>query len=264
MKTQSIAVEKIKLSKQYEGAPYRKEAIATLASSIKKCGLLHPVTLHKQKNNGYVLLAGGRRLNAYMKLGKATIPARIVDKESMDICLAEDLEIKKRDYIQIAKNIKICIESGQSSFKELSKSIGKTVEWIKETIKIEAIPKAVQKKLKDNNLVLTRAQLLRIEGIKKQTDQIEAVGKFKLRELSGKSSKNLGGHSRLNSKYMTVGQLVEAQDMFSNGSLRSHLFSRETNGMVASGVIKMIGTRILINVKAFWKWVENRQNCKAA
>ena len=151
MKSQLIPMDKIKITEQYSSTNYEKEAIATLANSIKKCGLLHPITVFKQKSNGYVLLTGGRRFNAYKKLSKEKIPVRVVAEESLDICLAEDLQIKKKNYIQIADSIKVCVESGSSSFKELSKSTGKSIEWIKETLQIATIPKAVQKKLKENN-----------------------------------------------------------------------------------------------------------------
>ncbi len=60
--------------------------VDNLVESISEIGLLHPVVV-KQKGDEYFLLAGRRRLEAFKKLGKETIPVTVVSLE--DVLKAE-------------------------------------------------------------------------------------------------------------------------------------------------------------------------------
>jgi hypothetical protein len=52
--------------------------IESLVSSIKACGLLHPITVRQQNGEEkYVLLAGERRLEACKRLGRESIEAMV-------------------------------------------------------------------------------------------------------------------------------------------------------------------------------------------
>jgi ParB/RepB/Spo0J family partition protein len=52
-------------------------AVKRLADSIERVGLRHPITVRK-KGEGYALVAGLHRIEAYKKLGREHIPACIV------------------------------------------------------------------------------------------------------------------------------------------------------------------------------------------
>jgi len=53
------------------------EMIKTLANSIKRSGLINPVTIYRLGENKYQIVAGECRFLAFLYLGKNTIPARI-------------------------------------------------------------------------------------------------------------------------------------------------------------------------------------------
>ncbi len=100
-----------------------------LVESISEIGLLHPIVV-KQKGDEYFLLAGRRRLEAFMKMGKETIPVTVVSLE--DVLRAEihenmvrenftfqEMRIVRREFepeIE-AQNKKIMIEAHASSGK---------------------------------------------------------------------------------------------------------------------------------------------------
>jgi|SRR5437867_3478373 len=54
-------------------------SIEDLAQSIKKQGLLQPITVFQKSDGRYSLVAGQRRLLAYQKLGRPAIPAIVRD-----------------------------------------------------------------------------------------------------------------------------------------------------------------------------------------
>jgi len=53
----------------------------------------------------------------------------------------------------------------------------------------------------------------------------------------------------------TPRQFVNANPAFTMGGLRNYIFYEEINGLKASGAIKRIGRKILIDPNLFYSWV---------
>lgn len=105
MKLAYVALEDINV-----GERFRKDLgdVEGLANSIEELELATPITLKEDGPDKYTLMAGERRLRAYMKLGKPTIPARIYPKDTDEytlraIELAENLERKDMGWIERRK-----------------------------------------------------------------------------------------------------------------------------------------------------------------
>jgi len=61
-------------------------------------------------------------------------------------------------------------------------------------------------------------------------------------------------------KFKTVKQFVAENPAFTIGGMRNYIFFEDTNGLKSSGAIKRIGRKILIDVEAFYKWVDTQSN----
>ena len=57
---------------------------------------------------------------------------------------------------------------------------------------------------------------------------------------------------------LTVKQFSEQFPAFPNGALRNYIFFEDSNGMKELNVIKRIKSKILIDVDAFFIWVEEK------
>ena len=67
------------------GQPRRNfKGIDELAASIRDSGLLQPITVRPNDDGTYVIIAGERRFRAVTRLGWATIPAIVVDRDEAD------------------------------------------------------------------------------------------------------------------------------------------------------------------------------------
>ena len=84
----SIQISKIKTNPHQPRKTFDKRALEELAASIKEKGVITPITV-KVENNGYVLIAGERRLRASKLIKKKQIPAYIIeltnDSEMMEV-----------------------------------------------------------------------------------------------------------------------------------------------------------------------------------
>ena len=84
-----IPIDEIKV-----GDRYRKDLgdIGPLVNSIRKIGLIHPVVI----NGSNELIAGERRLEAFKRLGRTSIPFRVIDVPSMLQAEHDENEIRKQ------------------------------------------------------------------------------------------------------------------------------------------------------------------------
>ena len=57
---------------------------------------------------------------------------------------------------------------------------------------------------------------------------------------------------------LTVKQFSKQYPAFPSGALRNYIFFEDSNGMKKLNVIKRIGAKILIDVDAFFLWVEEK------
>jgi len=71
-----IEISKIKRNPDNPN-PHSTEKTETLAANIEEFGLLNPITL-KKNGNGYEIIAGEGRFEAFRKLGRNKIPSLVV------------------------------------------------------------------------------------------------------------------------------------------------------------------------------------------
>jgi ParB-like chromosome segregation protein Spo0J len=102
-----IPVEKIKDNPYQPRESYSETKIKKLGGNISKHGLINPITVVSVNHgSSYILLSGHRRLRAFKKLGRKTIPATIrksVGKGDLALILAIEHALRK-DFTVIEKS----------------------------------------------------------------------------------------------------------------------------------------------------------------
>ena len=63
--------------------------------------------------------------------------------------------------------------------------------------------------------------------------------------------------------FKTPRQFVEDFPAFSMGSIRNLIFFENENGLKAAGVVKRIKKKIILDVDAFWRWVDMQNTGKS-
>ena len=187
---------------------FEEKSLEELSLSIKKYGVIEPITVRLIKGFFYELVTGERRLKACKKLELKKIPAIVIsmsDKDSAAIALIENIQRENLNFIEEAEGFQTLMVDFGYTQEEISKIIGKKQSTISNKLRILKLNKSIKTKLIENNLTERHARaLLKIENEKTQKEVLEKVIKFglnvkktedlienTLKRMSGENLKNV-------------------------------------------------------------------------
>jgi len=163
----STLVKEIKLS-AITPNPYQprkvfeEEALRDLSHSILKHGLLQPIVV-VEKDDGYMLIAGERRLRASKLADLETIKAVVADFEEdnlRELALIENIQRENLNAIELANSYKELIDQYGITQEELSDIIHKSRTQITNTIRLLKLSDYTQKLLTDTKISQGHARVL--------------------------------------------------------------------------------------------------------
>tara|TARA_B100000963_G_C22610627_1_gene664661 strand:- start:759 stop:1622 length:864 start_codon:yes stop_codon:yes gene_type:complete len=198
-----IQIDLIDLNPYQPRTNFNSNELEQLTSSIEKLGLIQPITVKKNENR-YTLISGERRLRAFQKLSKKSIPAYIRlanDQESLEMALVENIQRKNLDPIEIAISYSRLTEELKISHDEMSKRVGKDRTTITNYIRLLKLDPIIQSGLRDNfismghgraliNISSLTKQLLVYEKILKKSLSVRDTEKL-VSQIKGTSSKSV-------------------------------------------------------------------------
>lgn len=148
-----------------EGQPrknFDQEELKDLASSIKKYGIIQPLLL-KKKEDKYEIIAGERRFRAAGLAGLERVPAivkDISDDESSRIAIIENIQRKDLNPVEEAMSYKHLLDSQDLTQKELADEIGKSRQYIGNTIRLLNLDPRVLKLLEEEKISTSHGKKL--------------------------------------------------------------------------------------------------------
>ena len=130
---------------------FNQEALQELSESISRHGLLQPIVVI-EKDDGYLLVAGERRLRAHKLAGLETIKAVVADVDIDDVklrelALIENIQREDLNAIELAHSYDELIKVYDITHDELSSVVNKSRSQITNTIRLLSLSSYVQNKL---------------------------------------------------------------------------------------------------------------------
>ncbi len=141
---------------------FEEEALRDLSHSILKHGLLQPIVV-VAKDDGYMLIAGERRLRASKLADLDMIKAVVADFEEenlRELALIENIQRENLNAIELANSYKELIEQYGITQEELSDIIHKSRTQITNTIRLLKLSAYTQKLLTDAKITQGHARVL--------------------------------------------------------------------------------------------------------
>src|SRR5512135_2835021 len=151
---------------------FDEQSLEELAASIKKLGIVQPLTVREAGDNRYQLIAGERRLRAARLAGLTHVPAyiRTADDQAMlELALVENIQREDLDPIEVAISFQRLIEECKLTQEQLSDRVGKQRSTIANYVRLLRLPAEIQLGIRNKHLMMGHARtLVNIEDPKKQ------------------------------------------------------------------------------------------------
>lgn len=169
---QDISVDSIDGNPFQPRLTFDEQSLEELAASIKKLGIVQPLTVREAGGGRYQLIAGERRLRAARIAGLTHVPAfiRTADDQAMlELALVENIQRDDLNAIEVAISFQRLIEECSLTQEQLSERVGKQRSTVANYMRLLKLPAEIQLGIRNKNLTMGHAKtLVNIEDPKKQ------------------------------------------------------------------------------------------------
>ncbi|OIP84717.1 MAG: chromosome partitioning protein ParB [Porphyromonadaceae bacterium CG2_30_38_12] len=158
-----VEIEKIEANPNQPRVHFDEESLTELASSIRELGVISPITLRKNENGTYLIIAGERRYRASKLVGLKTIPAYIktaADEQVMEMALIENIQREDLNAIEIALSFYRLMDEYKLTQERLSDRVGKKRTTIANYLRLLRLPAEIQMGIKDKKIDMGHARAL--------------------------------------------------------------------------------------------------------
>jgi ParB family chromosome partitioning protein len=142
---------------------FDEESLSDLSASIREIGVLQPLLVRQLADGSYQLIAGERRWRAAQRAGLATVPAVVKttdDMSSVEQALVENLHRQDLAPLEEAGAYQQLIDDFSLTHDDVAKRVGKSRSSITNSLRLLALPAAIQAFLADGKLSAGHAKAL--------------------------------------------------------------------------------------------------------
>jgi ParB family chromosome partitioning protein len=157
----NLTIEKIEANPFQPRDQFDDVLIHELASSIKKQGIIQPITVRKLGYDQYQLISGERRLRAAKLAGLQEVPCYIRvanDEQMLEMALIENIHRKDLNAIEIAISYNRLIEECELTHEKLSERVSKNRSTITNYLRLLKLPAEVQLAIRDERIGMGHAR----------------------------------------------------------------------------------------------------------
>lgn len=164
----SSSINEIELTKIFANPDqprrtFDEQALRELATSIKEHGVISPITLRKNEDDTYMIIAGERRFRAAKMAGLNAIPAYIrtaKDEQVMEWALVENIQREDLDSIEIALAYQRLMEEYKLTQENMADRVGKNRATVANYLRLLKLPAEIQMGLKEKVIDMGHARAI--------------------------------------------------------------------------------------------------------
>ncbi|NJS41709.1 ParB/RepB/Spo0J family partition protein [Candidatus Gracilibacteria bacterium] len=146
----SIPVELIEASPFQTRRDFDELKIDSLARSIKKSGLIHPIVVLHKVDGGYMLIAGERRLRAFRSLNKPEILAIVKEESSLNetqhslLTAMENLQREDLNPLELAETYVILMQTQNLDEDGLAQMLEHSTQYVRNYLRLLQLSQPVK------------------------------------------------------------------------------------------------------------------------
>lgn len=177
---EKIPVESLSPSPHQPRQHFDETALAELAASIKRHGVVQPLVVTPGKHGQYTLVAGERRWRAATLAALKTVPAIVRDRqeiEQLEVALIENVQRVDLSPLETAVSIAKLHEQFSLSYDEIAKRLGKANSTVNNTVRLLRLPDAARDALANGKISEghARAILALKDDLKRQSYLLKTI-----------------------------------------------------------------------------------------
>jgi ParB family chromosome partitioning protein len=180
-----IALGSIKPSPFQPRVTFNNVRLYELAQSIEARGVIQPLVV-RTVGEKFELIVGERRFRAMEMLGRATVPAIVIDsisnEEAMELTLIENIQREDLNPVEEAHAYYRLITDCNLSQTDVAAKVGKERSSIANSVRLLSLPKEILDLLSENKLSAGHARALL--AIPSDSDKIALASRIVLEDLS--------------------------------------------------------------------------------
>ena len=162
---QTVPIEFLRPSPLQPRRHFDQAELDALADSIRERGVLQPLLVRPCSSGaaGYEIVAGERRWRAAQRAGLHEVPAvvrELSDRETLELALIENLQRTDLSALDEAQAFRRLVDEFGHTQEELAAAIGKSRSHVANTLRLLALPAAVQALIDDGSLSAGHARTL--------------------------------------------------------------------------------------------------------
>lgn len=158
-----VEIAKIFANPNQPRRSFDEEALSELSQSIREHGVISPITLRKNDDGTYMIIAGERRFRASQMAGLKTIPAYIRtagDEQVMEWALIENIQREDLDAIEIALAYQRLMNDYSLTQERMSERVGKKRATVSNYLRLLHLPAEIQLGIQSRKIDMGHARAL--------------------------------------------------------------------------------------------------------
>ncbi len=174
-----VSIDEIRPNPYQPRIDFDDEALMELSQSIRENGLIHPITVHQEKD-GYEIVAGERRYRAMKIAGMIEIPVIVIDADEVqmaEMALVENIQRENLSAIEEANAYVQIMKTTGISQSQLALKLGKSQSSIANKIRLLQLDEEVQQAVTARRITERHARALLALPKEKQEQAMETIVK---------------------------------------------------------------------------------------
>ncbi|MBF0467328.1 MAG: ParB/RepB/Spo0J family partition protein [Desulfamplus sp.] len=142
---------------------FSEEELERLTNSVIEQGILQPLLVRKQKQGGYELIAGERRLRAAKRANLDHVPAIVkdlTDEQMLEVSIIENVQRSNLNPLEEADAYHRLISEFQYTQEMVAQKIGKNRSTIANFLRLRALPEPVMQSLANEEISMGHARAI--------------------------------------------------------------------------------------------------------
>jgi ParB family chromosome partitioning protein len=186
-----LPVDMLKPGKYQPRRGMNQEALAELADSIRKQGIIQPVIVRAVARGSYEIIAGERRWRAAQLASLHEIPVvirDISDEQAIALSLIENIQREDLNAIDIATSLQRLVDEFKMTHESVATTVGKSRTTVTNLLRLLALPEQIKNMIQLGKLEMGHARALLTLDL---VQQLEAAKTIVARGLSARAAENL-------------------------------------------------------------------------